>query len=126
MRQKAHFIAQPTCVEMQKVSPGESGMNTDSMRRRSSSSSRSLVVPSDERSSADDGRARDAEQPGQARPERLRQVRHLTEVGDAAREHPAVDLAGAVGLDSSLAEEGLEFGPFEAGDVGEGVVGTTW
>ena len=31
VRQKAHFIAHPTCVEMQKVSSGESGMKTDSI-----------------------------------------------------------------------------------------------
>ena len=31
VRQKAHAIAQPTCVEMQNVIDGVSGMNTDSI-----------------------------------------------------------------------------------------------
>ena len=48
VRQKPHFIAQPTCVEMQNVWLGVSGMKTDSMRRLSSRPSSSFTVPSDE------------------------------------------------------------------------------
>ena len=50
VRQKAHSIAQPTWVEMQKVCDGVSGMKTDSMSWPSASSSRNLVVPSTDRS----------------------------------------------------------------------------
>src|SRR5436190_5197641 len=51
VRQKAHAIAQPTCVEMQKVIDGVSGMNTDSTLRPSLSRSRNFCVPSIERRS---------------------------------------------------------------------------
>ena len=46
VRQNAHFIAQPTCVERQNVLAGVSGMKTDSIRWPSSSRRRNLVVPS--------------------------------------------------------------------------------
>ena len=46
VRQKAHAIAQPTCVEMQNVMAGVSGMNTDSIWRPSASRSRNFSVPS--------------------------------------------------------------------------------
>ena len=42
VRQNAHFIAQPTCVEMQNVCDGVSGMKTDSMRWPSASSQQEL------------------------------------------------------------------------------------
>jgi hypothetical protein len=51
VRQKPHDIAQPTCVEMQNVIAGVSGMKTDSIRRPSASSSTNLRVPSIEVSS---------------------------------------------------------------------------
>ena len=50
VRQNAHAIAQPTCVEMQKVIAGVSGMNTDSMCRPSARRSRNFSVPSIDRS----------------------------------------------------------------------------
>ena len=48
VRQKPHFIAQPTCVDRQNVLAGVSGMKTDSISCPSSSRSRNLVVPSDD------------------------------------------------------------------------------
>ena len=50
VRQNAHAIAQPTCVEMQKVMDGVSGMNTDSIRWPSARRSRNFSVPSIDRS----------------------------------------------------------------------------
>ena len=50
VRQKPQSIAQPTWLEMQNVIAGVSGMNTDSMRRPSASSSRNFCVPSEEMS----------------------------------------------------------------------------
>ena len=46
VRQKAHAIAQPTWVEMQKVIAGVSGMKTDSICLPSASRSRNFSVPS--------------------------------------------------------------------------------
>ena len=46
VRQNAHAIAHPTCVDMQKVMAGVSGMNTDSIWRPSASRSRNFSVPS--------------------------------------------------------------------------------
>ena len=46
VRQKAHRIAQPTCVDTQKVCFGVSGMYTDSTNRPSASRRRYFVVPS--------------------------------------------------------------------------------
>ncbi len=46
VRQKAQPIAQPTCVEMQNVFEGVSGMNTDSINWPSARRSRNFVVPS--------------------------------------------------------------------------------
>ena len=48
VRQKPHFMAQPTCVEMQNVCDGVSGMNTASIWRPSPNRSSSLVVPSED------------------------------------------------------------------------------
>ena len=56
VRQNAHFIAQPTCVEMQKVCDGVSGMKTDSISLPSASRSRNFVVPSVGALPPDDGR----------------------------------------------------------------------
>ena len=52
VRQNAQAMAQPTCVEMQKVMAGVSGMNTDSMALWSPRRSRNFSVPSVERSRA--------------------------------------------------------------------------
>ena len=57
VRQKAHAIAQPTCVEMQKVIAGVSGMKTDSICRPSASRSRNFSVPSVERFAVDEREA---------------------------------------------------------------------
>jgi hypothetical protein len=46
VRQNAHAIAQPTCVEMQNVMAGVSGMNTDSIVRASARRRRNFSVPS--------------------------------------------------------------------------------
>ena len=50
VRQNAQPIAQPTCVEMQKVCAGVSGMNTDSMCWPSASRRTNFWVPSSETS----------------------------------------------------------------------------
>jgi len=50
VRQKAQPMAQPTCVDTQKVSCGVRGMNTDSTWRPSWSASRNFSVPSSETS----------------------------------------------------------------------------
>ena len=51
VRQKAHFIAQPTWVDMQKVCDGRvRDMKTDSMCLPSASRRRNLTVPSSDRS----------------------------------------------------------------------------
>ena len=122
VRQKPHAIAQPTCVEMQKVIDGVSGMKTDSMRRPSASSSTNLRVPSIDRSSLDDAPACDsANSSCSACPQRPRQVGHPVEVGDAAPVDPAVDLAGVEALRSRAPSRAasssaqLQLGQVEAG-----------
>ena len=49
VRQKPHAMAHPTCVEMQNVMDGVSGMKTASTRLESESSRANLRVPSTER-----------------------------------------------------------------------------
>ena len=93
VRQKPHFIAQPTCVEMQNVWLGVSGMKTDSMRRPSSRPSRNFTVPSDGCLSCDDRRGRDAEVLREIGAKRTRQIRHLLEVGHPLGVDPREDLA---------------------------------
>ena len=61
VRQKPHAIAHPTCVEMQNVIDGVSGMNTDSIRRPSASSQHELAGAVDGRSSLHDARRGDDE-----------------------------------------------------------------
>src|SRR5688572_33438301 len=51
VRQNTHDIAHPTCVEMQNVIDGVSGLKTDSIWRWSASSSKNLRVPSADSSS---------------------------------------------------------------------------
>ena len=93
MRQKAHFIAQPTWVEMQKVCDGVSGMKTDSMRWPSASSRRNLVVPSVDRSCLATAGVPTDMWLGEPGAQLTAEVGHRLEVGHAAAIDPAEDLA---------------------------------
>ena len=94
VRQKSHAMAQPTCVDTQKVMAGVSGMKTDSMRRPSARASRSLRVPSTEVSSLTICGVETANSDAEPGAQRHRQVGHAVEVGDRAAVDPTVDLAG--------------------------------
>ena len=110
VRQKPHFIAQPTCVDRQKVFAGVSGMKTDSMSWPSSSRSRNLVVPSEDVLFADDVRRRDPEGGRQTGAQLAPQVGHPGEIGHAALVHPLEDLPPMKPRMSHRLERLLELG----------------
>ena len=76
VRQNAQAIAQPTCVEMQKVIDGVSGMKTDSICRPSARRSRNFSVPSIERSRATSSGVVSEKSLGERRAELAGQVGH--------------------------------------------------
>ena len=107
----AQAIAQPTCVEMQKVIDGVSGMKTDSMRWPSASSSRNFSVPSTDRSRCDElGASRRRIRRRAASRSVARQVGHRREIGDAVPVDPPEDLARAEALMSARVERLFELG----------------
>ena len=120
VRQNAHFIAQPTCVEMQKVCDGVSGMKTDSICLPSASRSSSLVVPSIERSRADDLGCVDLDFGRQPLTHLAAEVGHQREIGHAALVNPLEDLPAMEARVAEADEFLLNFVQFEAGEIGLG------
>ena len=82
-------MAQPTCVEMQNVIAGVSGMNTDSICRPSARRSRNFSVPSADRSRVTICGVRHDEVARQRCAQFARQIGHRGDVGDAAAVEPA-------------------------------------
>ena len=129
VRQNAQRIAQPTCVERQKVARGSrrlssptglSGMKTDSISLPSpaaagTSSCRRPIAPSH-----DLGRS-DPEIPRQLLAELAADVAHGLEVDDAAAVDPLEDLAGVEARHGRSLRAPLEGGNVELGDVGAGI-----
>ena len=97
---------------------GVSGMNTDSMRRPSSSSRRSLRGAVGGELVADDAAACETELLRQRGAQRLAEVRHRADVRLGAPVDPAVDLAGVKTGDSpESARALLELAQFQFGQV---------
>ena len=118
VRQNAQAMAQPTCVEMQKVIDGVSGMNTDSICRPIREAQQELLGPVHGPFAGHQLRCRELEIPGECFAELARQVRHRGDVGDAAAVDPAEDLAGAETRDSAFGEDGFERRPVQISEVG--------
>ena len=93
VRQNPQAIAHPTCVEMQKVMAGVSGMNTASIWRPSARRSRNFSVPSlSARATRPAGVAIVKSRASAAR-SALREIGHRVELGHAAPVDPREDLA---------------------------------
>ncbi len=117
MRQNAHAIAQPTCVEMQKVIAGVSGMKTDSISLPSASFSRNFSVPSTDVSRLTiDGVLTVNSRASVSRSSRERSV-IAARICHAAAVKPREHLACVEPLMSTLRQRGFERRPFELGQV---------
>ena len=123
VRQNAHFIAQPTWVEMQKVCGGASGMKTDSMCLPSASRSRNLTVPSWERSCPATTGVVMTHASASSRAEIAAEIAHQREIGDPALVDPLENLTGVEARVAETLERLLELVPLAFRDVGPGMDG---
>ena len=123
VRQNAHFIAHPTCVEMQKVWAGVSGMidRLDVFAVRKAQ--QEFRGPVDRSLLPLDDRRRDQEVGCQVCPKLARQVAHLREISDSALVNPLKDLAGVKTRMPEAGERTLELGQLGLRDVDSGIGG---
>ncbi len=117
VKQNAHAMAHPTCVEIQKVIAGVSGMNTDSIWRPSLRRRRNFSVPSVDRSRATNHRRGECELRGEGRAQPSRQIGHRVEVGHPTAVDPTEDLSCAELFVSPVGESRLERGALQPADV---------
>jgi hypothetical protein len=102
-------MAQPTCVEMQKVIAGVSGMNTASMRLAIRELDHELPGSVDRPKIGIYGGCDNFELSKEPRSEILREIGHPLEIDDATPVNPAVELARVETLVPSRFERFLEF-----------------